>query len=134
MSMAILTGLQLAGIAAAYFIAVLLLPWLFLRKWLAGFGSVSVRFMIYFLAGNFYIINLVYLLQFLHISCRLTLFLGTAAPFTAAAVRRYRGSFLQLLEKRLGQIMLVLGGETGRKTLLLPAVLAPGSPSPHKRP
>ena len=119
MSMAILTGLQLAGIAAAYFIAVLLLPWLFLRKWLAGFGSVSVRFMIYFLAGNFYIINLVYLLQFLHISCRLTLFLGTAAPFTAAAVRRYRGSFLQLLEKRLGQIMLVLGGETGRKTLLL---------------
>ncbi len=119
MSMAILSALQLTGIAAAYFIIILLLPWLFLRKRLVGFGSVSVRFMVYFLAGNLYIILLVYLLQFLHISCRLTLFLGTSAPFLMVLVKRYRGSFLIFLEQRLGQIQRVLGGETGRKTLFL---------------
>lgn len=119
MSMSILSILQLAGIAAFYFLAVLLLPWLFLRKRLAGFSSVSVRFMIYFLAGNFYIINLVYLLQLLHISCRLTLLLGTLAPFIAEGYVQTRGSFLVLLEKWLNRIQLVLGGEIGRKTLLL---------------
>lgn len=119
MSMSILSILQLAGISAAYFFTVLLLPWLFLRKRLAGFGSVSVRFMIYFLVGNFYIINLVYVLQLLHISCWLTLFLGTMAPFIIERYVKYRGAFLVVLEKRLGQLTLVLGGETGRKTLLL---------------
>lgn len=119
MSMSILSILQLAGISAAYVLVVLMLPWLFLRRRLAGFGSVSVRFMIYFLAGNFYIINLVYLLQLLHISCWLTLFLGTLAPFLAEAYVKYRGSFLSILEKRLNRLQLILGGEIGRKTLLL---------------
>lgn len=119
MSMAILSALQLTEIAVVYFAVILLLPWLFLHKRLAGFGSVPVRFMIYFLAGNFYIINLVYLLQFLHISCWLTLFLGTFAPFMVKAFVKHKGSFLEILEKRLGQILLVLGGETGRKTMFL---------------
>lgn len=119
MSMSILSILQLAGISAAYVLVVLMLPWLFLRRRLAGFGSVSVRFMIYFLAGNFYIINLIYLLQLLHISCWLTLFLGTLAPFIAEAYVKYRGSFLSILEKRLNRLQLILGGEIGRKTLLL---------------
>ncbi len=119
MSMALLSALQLCGIAAAYVIVVLLLPWLFLRRQLAGFACVPVRFMIYFLIGNFYIINLVYLLQLLHISCQVTLFFGTLAPFMVRAVRKHRGSFAEHLEKRLRRILLVLGGETGRKTLLL---------------
>lgn len=119
MSMSILSILQLAGISAAYVLVVLMLPWLFLRRRLAGFGSVSVRFMIYFLTGNFYIINLVYLLQLLHISCWLTLFFGTLAPFLAEAYIKYRGSFLSILEKRLNRLLLILGGEIGRKTLLL---------------
>ena len=46
MSMALLSALQLCGIAAAYVIVVLLLPWLFLRRQLAGFACVPVRFMI----------------------------------------------------------------------------------------
>lgn len=119
MSMAILSVLQLTEIAAAYVFVILLLPWLFLRRRLAGFGSVPVRFMIYFLTGNFYIINLVYLLQLLHISCWLTLFLGTFAPFIATGFVKYKGGLLAALEKKLVQILLVLGGETGRKTLFL---------------
>jgi len=117
--MAILSVLQLTEIAAAYVFVILLLPWLFLRRRLAGFGSVPVRFMIYFLTGNFYIINLVYLLQLLHISCWLTLFLGTFAPFIATGFVKYKGGLLAALEKKLVQILLVLGGETGRKTLFL---------------
>lgn len=119
MSMAILSVLQLTEIAAAYVFVILLLPWLFLRRRLAGFGSVPVRFMIYFLTGNFYIINLVYLLQLLHISCWLTLFLGTFAPFIATGFVKYKGGLLAALEKKLVQTLLVLGGETGRKTLFL---------------
>ncbi len=119
MSMAILSVLQLTEVAAAYVFVILLLPWLFLRRRLAGFGSVPVRFMIYFLTGNFYIINLVYLLQLLHISCWLTLFLGTFAPFIATGFVKYKGGLLAALEKKLVQILLVLGGETGRKTLFL---------------
>ncbi|MEY8508140.1 hypothetical protein AALA78_07860 [Lachnospiraceae bacterium 42-17] len=119
MSMAILSVLQVTGIAAAYFSVTLLLPYLFLRKKLAGFGTVPVRLMAYFLTGNFYIINLVYLLQLLHISCWFTLVLGTLTPFFVTAYMRYRGSFFRLLEEKLGRILLVLGGETGRKTLFL---------------
>lgn len=117
--MAILSVLQLTGIAVAYVIVTLLLPRLFLRRYLADFSCVSVRFMIYVLVGNFYIINLVYLLQLLHISCWLTLFLGTLAPFMARSFRRDKGTFVERLEKRLVRILLVLGGETGRKTLFL---------------
>lgn len=119
MSMAILSVLQLTEIVVAYVFVILLLPWLFLRRRLAGFGSVPVRFMIYFLTGNFYIINLVYLLQLLHISCWLTLFLGTFAPFIATGFVKYKGGLLAALEKKLVQTLLVLGGETGRKTLFL---------------
>ena len=119
MSMAILSVLQLTGISVAYVIVTLLLPRLFLRRYLADFSCASVRFMIYVLVGNFYIINLVYLLQLLHISCWLTLFLGTLAPFMTRSFRRDRGAFVERLEKRLARILLVLGGETGRKTLLL---------------
>lgn len=119
MSMAILSILQVTGIGAAYFGVTLVLPWLYLRKRLAGFGTAPVRFMAYFLAGNFYIINLVYLLELLHISCWFTLVLGTLAPFLVSAYIKYRGSFLMRLEKGLGRFLLILGGETGRKTLFL---------------
>ena len=47
MSMAILSVLQLTGISVAYVIVTLLLPRLFLRRYLADFSCASVRFMIY---------------------------------------------------------------------------------------
>lgn len=121
MSISILAVLQTTGISAAYFSVTLLLPWLFLRKRLAGFGSVPVRFMAYFLIGHFYIINLVYVLQLLHISCWLTLAAGTFAPFFVTGWLRYRDSAWQRLEEMLSSFLLVLGGEMGRKTLLLRA-------------
>ena len=67
MSMYMLTILQFIGMLAAYIVVTLILPWLFLRKHMARF-SVPEQLMIYFLAGNFYVIYLVFLMQFLHIS------------------------------------------------------------------
>ena len=61
MSMYLLTILQFIGISAAYMAVVLFLPWLFLHKKMTRF-SIPERIMGYFLAGNFYIIYLVFLI------------------------------------------------------------------------
>ena len=80
MSMRWLTILQFLEIFAAYGIVTLFLPWRILRKRFRCF-SVAEQLIAYFFAGNFYTIYLVYLLQFLRISSRVTLLLGTAGPF-----------------------------------------------------
>ena len=80
MSMRWLTILQFLEIFAAYGIVTLFLPWRILGKRFHRF-SVAEQLIAYFFAGNFYIIYLVYLLQFLRISSRVTLLLGTAGPF-----------------------------------------------------
>ena len=67
MSMTMLTVIQIVQALAAYSFVMLFLPWVFLRKYLAHF-ELSERIIGYFLTGNFYIIYLVFLLQFLHIS------------------------------------------------------------------
>ena len=76
MSMRWLTILQFLEIFAAYGIVTLFLPWRILGKRFHRF-SVAEQLIAYFFAGNFYIIYLVYLLQFLRISSRVTLLLGT---------------------------------------------------------
>ena len=80
MTMKWLTILQFLEIVAAYGIVTLFLPWLVLRKRFRRF-SAAEQLTGYFFAGNFYIIYLVYLLQFLHISNRVTLTAGTVGPF-----------------------------------------------------
>ena len=72
MSMKWLTILQFLEIVSAYGIVTLFLPWLILRKRFRRF-SVAEQITGYFFSGNFYIIYLAYLLQFLHISNRVTL-------------------------------------------------------------
>ncbi len=118
MSMAMLTVLQIIMVLAAYTSVTLLFPWIFLHKRFAGIRGASAKFMAYFVAGNFYIMNLVFLLQLLHISCWLTLVIGTLLPF-AAALFRHRDSVLPVLERVLGRISRITGGEIGKKTLLV---------------
>ena len=84
MTMKWLTILQFLEIVAAYGIVTLFLPWLVLRKRFRRF-SAAEQLTGYFFAGNFYIIYLVYLLQFLHISNRVTLTAGTVAECAAGA-------------------------------------------------
>ena len=83
MPMPIVNTLQILGIMAGYLGVTLLLPWILLRKGLREVPGAAMRFLAYFMAGNFYIMNLVFLLQLLHISNRLTLAAGTLLPLLA---------------------------------------------------
>lgn len=80
MSMRVLSMAQFVEIFFAYSVVTLLIPGLLLKEKLKEL-SFAERLTGYFLAGNFYCINLVFLLEFLHISCRVTLIFGTALPF-----------------------------------------------------
>ncbi len=113
-----LTILQTIGVAAAYLAVTLVLPWVLLRGRLKSF-RLPARFMTYFMIGNFYCMNLVYLLQLLHISSRLTLILGTLAPFIGVAAVQWKKSFGARLGRCLERLRMVSEGQLGRRTLLL---------------
>lgn len=117
MSMTVLTIIQLAGILLAYCFVSLILPWLLLRKKFQRF-TVPEQIMGYYLAGQFYIIYLVFLLQFLHISYRPTLIIGTFAPFIIVFIIKYRGHFAEICEGILIFVKRVIKGELGVRTVL----------------
>jgi hypothetical protein len=118
MSMRWLTILQFLEIFAAYGIVTLFLPWRILRKRFRCF-SVAEQLIAYFFAGNFYIIYLVYLLQFLRISSRVTLLLGTAGPFLFIWIRKRKKQIPGAMESLLVRIERLLDGERGKKTSLV---------------
>lgn len=115
MSMEMLTVLQIAGIFAAYLGVTMVAPWLLLKKRFAGWRQ-SVKLMAYFMCGNFYVINLVYLLQILHISYRPTLIIGTLLPFGIAAAAKYKASFSGSLLHGTRHVRRIVEGEMGIKT------------------
>lgn len=79
MLMEVLTLLQLLAIALLYIFVFILAPAaVFHRKF--EDRPVFVRFMAYLTIGNFYVMNLVYLLQLFHIANRITLILGYLIP------------------------------------------------------
>ncbi len=118
--MTMLTIFQITGVSAAYFCMTLLLPWIFLRRRLAWMRT-SARFLVYFMAGNFFCMNLVLLLQLLHISNRFTLILGTLAPFLARTVPRNRRDLAAVLERISRKLRLISEGQMGIKTVMLRA-------------
>ena len=86
MSMQMLTILQFIAVLAAYLGMTVLLPaFVFYRK-VSG-ERFCVRFMIYLVIGNVYLMNMVMVLQLLHISNRFTLALGTVLPVLWAVAR-----------------------------------------------
>lgn len=86
MSMQTLTILQFMGTLAAYLGMTVLLPaFVFYRK-VSG-ERFCVRFMIYLVIGNVYLMNMVMVLQLLHISNWFTLVLGTVLPVLWAMAR-----------------------------------------------
>ena len=117
MSMRWLTILQFLEIFAAYGIVTLFLPWRILGKRFHRF-SVAEQLIAYFFAGNFYIIYLVYLLQFLRISSRVTLLLGTAGPFLFIWIWKRKKQIPGAMESLLVRIERLLDGERGKKTSL----------------
>lgn len=118
MSMVTLTVIQFIEMLLAYCAVTVALPGLILRKRLGGLPGAE-RMAGYFLAGNVYVIYLVFLLQFLHISGRFTLTVGTLVPFGILFVRKYKPSQMaEMFHWFLLTVQHILQGELGIKTLL----------------
>ncbi len=88
MSMTMLTVLQTVKVFLAYTFITIALPTLALGP-LVRQRRFAERLLFYFITGNFYVINLVLLLETLHISCFFTLLVGTVVP-TFLAWKRLR--------------------------------------------
>lgn len=83
MSMEFLTLIQLLYVSLLYIIVYILVPAAVFHRKFEG-RPLYVRVMAYLTIGNFYVMNLVYLLQLLHISNRATLILGYLIPVLLA--------------------------------------------------
>ena len=78
----------------------------------------AVRFLIYFTIGNFYVINLVQVLELLHISYRSTLFLFTIVPAFLGLVRIYHIPVISYVKKVLGECRHYILRELGFKSFM----------------
>ena len=79
MSMAVITFFQLLKLLAVYLLITVFLPHFVLGKTLK-LKSRYEKFITYTVIGNFYVINLIYLLEILHIAYPVIIFLFTFGP------------------------------------------------------
>ena len=117
MSMTTLVILRFAGIFAAYTGLTVLLPAIMFRRILAG-RRLSEQFLMCYTFGNFYIINIVFVVQLLHISGFWTLVLFTAVPGILIWSRVNRVSLRELCMKTGIVCKKILQGSMGIKGFL----------------
>ena len=115
MSMRVLSMAQFVEIFFAYSVVTLLIPGLLLKEKLKEL-SFAERLTGYFLAGNFYIINVVFILQFLHISNRFTLFCATFVAAFVYMILRNRTKSRQILIKIVDIMSRLARNTMGRRT------------------
>ncbi|MCH5342940.1 MAG: hypothetical protein J1E64_02795 [Acetatifactor sp.] len=115
MSMVMLTIFHLIGIFCAYlFITVALPSYVFGRKLCVY--RVPVRVMLYFLIGNFYVMNLVFALQLMKISYPATLIIGTFVPAFVTRVLINRIPVFKIVTDMVSNLRKLIGGQMGRRT------------------
>ena len=115
MSMTVLTLWQLTGIFCAYLFVTVGLPAFVFGKKLRGHRAPE-RFMLYFMTGNFFVMNLVFALQLLKISYPVTLILGT---FLIVIIARVKINHIPVKENFLNYVeslRRLSGGQMGTKT------------------
>ena len=117
MSMTTLITLRFVGIFAAYTGLTVLLPAIMFRRILAG-RRLSEQFLMCYTFGNFYIINIVFVVQLLHISGFWTLVLFTAVPGILIWSRVNRVSLRELCMKTGIVCKKILQGSMGIKGFL----------------
>ena len=78
----------------------------------------AVRFLIYLTIGNFYVINLVQVLELLHISYRITLFLFTFVPAVVLIVNIYHIPVISYVKKVLEECRHYILRELGFKSFI----------------
>jgi hypothetical protein len=116
--MEVMTVIQFLQAFSFYLLVVIWLPSLILRKRLEAF-SLSVRYLFYFTIGNFYIINLVYILQLLKISNWLTLIFGTALPIIKVWKKDNNISFGERFNQFYEVLFRIFSGRYGMRLVLL---------------
>lgn len=118
MPMKLLTLLQFIQIFVVYMLVVTVLPaWVFHRK-LSGF-SFALRLLFYYIMGNFFVINLVLILQLVHISNRLTLMAFTLGMAGVLGVKNNGLQPLSFVKNQWKYAELLLDGRMRIRTLLL---------------
>ena len=117
MSMETLNVIQFIQLFSGYIGFTVGLPALvFYRK--AKRFPASVRFLIYFTAGNFYVINLVQILELLHISYRITLAVFTFVPAFLVSVKIYHIPVTSYMKKLAGECRHYILQELGFKSFM----------------
>ena len=117
MSMETLNVIQFIQLFIGYLGFTAGLPALVFYLFLKRFPS-AVRFLIYFTIGNFYIINLVQVLELLHISYRITLSLFTFGPAAILLIKIYHIPVASYLKKVLGECRHYILREMGFKIFM----------------
>ena len=117
MSMTTLITLRFVSIFVAYTGLTVLLPAIMFRRILAG-RRLSEQFLMCYTFGNFYIINIVFAVQLLHISGFWTLVLFTAVPGILIWSRVNRVSLRELCMKNGIVCKKILQGSMGIKGFL----------------
>ena len=117
MSMEVLTILQTIGCLMAYLVVTFLFPAALLYRKLHKLRFCE-RFIAYQMVGNFYMMNLVSVLELLHISNRVTLILFTIVPCAAIYVVLYRKEPLQAVHEGLDYLERLAGGQFGVRLFL----------------
>ncbi len=116
MSMTTMLVLRAAEVLILYNVVTLLLPYLCFRKKLKAYPF-SVGFMACLIMGNFYIINMVQILELCHISYIPTLILGTFAPCIFLFFRRNKGHILETVTGWSTATSRFIGGKVGGRTM-----------------
>lgn len=117
MSMSMLTCLQFIYVFGLYAIMTLLVPALIWHKKVKN-ESMGTRIFIYQTAGNFLLINLVFFLQLLHISNRITLTVGTIGIVAFGSIRCNEIPVLELMKHAADVVARLFKGTYGIKLLL----------------
>lgn len=117
MSMETLNVIQFIQLLTGYLGLTVGLPALIFYRKVKRFPA-AVRFLIYFTIGNFYVINLVQILELLHISYRITLFLFTFVPVILVSVKIYDIPVAAYVKKVLGECWHYILRELGFKSFI----------------
>ncbi len=118
MSMKLLTIIQFMEVFSAYFLMTVLLPAFVLRGKIRE-RRLAEKFLISFLSGNFYLMNLVFALQLLKISNQATLILGTVVPAFFIWVRVNRIPVVQNIRDFWKGVRRLSAGYLGFKTVIV---------------
>lgn len=117
MSMETLNVIQFIQIFIGYLGFTVGLPALVFYEKVKGFPTAK-RFLIYYTIGNFYVINLVQVLELLHISYRFTLFFFTFVPAILLMIKLYKIPVIPYIKNVLNECRYFIFREMGFKSFV----------------